>query len=310
MKRCLVTGAYGLVGSAIRQALDALNYPNVLCPTKQEVNWLDKEAAKNYLERHQPEWIIHCAARVGGLFGNMNYPATMMRENLTINMNLFDGALSVRQPKILAFLSSCIFPHQATYPLNVSSLHDGPPHDSNFAYAHAKRMLDIQAKAYRREFGLVSQLAVLTNVFGPHDYFNLERSHVVPALIHKVYRAKLSGEPLVVAGSGKPLREFTFSGDIARLSVWALECYNSQEPVFFSSGEETSIAELVEAVVRLMKFDGKIIFDTSKPDGQYRKPTDASVLKAAWPDFKFTPLREALSVTVEWFLRSYPHVRL
>jgi GDP-L-fucose synthase len=206
-------------------------------------------------------------------------------------------------------MSTCIFPDKCDYPLNEKDLHKGPPHPSNFGYAYAKRMLEVQSSAYRREWNCNYVVAIPTNIYGPNDNFSLTEGHVVPALIHRTYLAMQNREDLTVWGSGKPLREFVLSDDIARLALWAMDNYSDDSPIILSSGIETSIAELVELVARHMGFNGRIIFDSSKPDGQFRKPSDTSKLRSLLPDFQWTPLEDGIEKTVDWFQQNYACIR-
>ena len=188
-------------------------------------------------------------------------------------------------------------------------IHNGPPHDSNYGYAYAKRMLEVQSAAYRKEWNCQFIVAIPTNIYGPNDDWSLEGGHVLPSLIHRAFLAKQNGQNLEVWGSGKPLREFVFSEDIARLSLLALDHYEEDTPIIFSSAEEVSIREVVEVIVDVMKFPNQVVWNTSKPDGQFRKPSDNAKLKRLFPDFKFTPLREGIARTVAWFEENYPNIR-
>ena len=170
-------------------------------------------------------------------------------------------------------------------------------------------MCDVQIRAYREQYGLNYVSVIPTNIYGPNDLFDLENGHVVPSLIHRCFLAREAGKDLEVWGSGTPLREFIYSEDVARLSEWALKDYEEAEPIIFSTSEETSIKELVEMVAELLRFKGKLKWQTDKPDGQFRKPSDNSKLKKYLPDFKYTPLFEGLKKTVDWFEEHYPEIR-
>jgi GDP-L-fucose synthase len=223
---------------------------------------------------------------------------------------VLESARIVGAKRLISFMSTCIFPDKCAYPLNERDLHAGAPHPSNFGYAYAKRMLEVQSSAYRKEWGCQYIVAIPTNIYGPNDNYSLTEGHVVPALIHKTFLARQNGTPLSVWGSGKPLREFVYSEDIAKLSMWALENYHEEDPIIFSSGIEVSIRELTETVARKMKFTGPIEFDASKPDGQFRKPSDTAKLRRYLPEFQWTPLDDGIERTVEWFLSHYPILRM
>lgn len=304
-KTILVTGGDGLVGSALRR----LGEPNLVFASKKDADLTDFRATKKLFEKVRPSAVIHLAAKVGGVGGNSKHPGGYFRDNILINTNVLEAARLAGTGKLVSFLSTCIFPDPAEYPLNERDLHKGPPHPSNFGYAYAKRMLEVGSRAYRAEWGCNFVTVVGTNIYGPGDNFSLENGHVVASLIHKCFLAKQNKTDFVLWGSGKPLREFVFSEDIARLALWALKNYDEPSPLILSSGIETSTKTLAETIAKKMKFEGKIAFDSSKPDGQYRKPSDTTKLKKYLPDFRFTPLEEGAKKTVEWFEEHYPNVR-
>ena len=304
--RLLVTGSSGLVGSAIR----GLNPEDTVFVNRGDADLTDFSSTEKLFILHNPTHVIHLAAEVGGIGGNISNSGDYFRNNILINTNVLEISRRVGVKKLISFMSTCVFPDAATYPLTVDQVHNGPPHPSNFSYAYAKRMLDIQSKAYRKQWGLDYQILVPTNIYGPNDYWNLEDGHVVPSLIHKIYLAKLARTPLTVWGTGKPLREFVYSSDIAKLSLWAIEFYENIDPLILSSGIEVSIKELVTTISRLMQYDGEIIFDESKPDGQFRKPSDGKALGSYLPDFAYQNLETGLTETIEWFQNNFPNVRL
>ena len=304
--KILVTGANGLVGSALRK----YSPENTIFVTREDADLRDFGATLALFERHRPTHVIHTAAEVGGIGGNMARPGEYFLDNLLINANVLEVARRADVEKVLSFLSTCIFPNNASFPLNESSLHDGPPHPSNAAYAYAKRMIDVQSRAYRAQWGCNFITAVGTNIYGPHDNFSIAEGHVLPALIHKCFIAAQEGNEFPIWGSGKALREFVLSDDIAKLALWAIAEYEEPDPIIFTSGVETSIKELVELVAGAMDFTGPIVFDASKPDGQLRKPSDTTKLRHYLPDFTFTPVPKGVRETVAWFKEAYPDVRM
>jgi GDP-L-fucose synthase len=304
----LITGASGLVGSALMRLTPSIR--EIIGLNRNEIDLTDFSETLTMMEKVHPERVFHAAAAVGGLGANMRHPGEMFRKNILINFNIMEAARLTGVKRLISFMSTCVYPNQISYPIQAQALHLGPPHPSNFAYAHAKRMQDIQAKAYRIEYGCNFITAVGPNLFGINDNFNLNDGHAVASIIHKTFLAKKDATDLVIWGSGKPLREFVFADDIARLSYWALENYQDAEPLMFSNGIETSIRELVELIAQKIGFQGRIVFDDSKPDGQYRKPSDISKLRELNPHFQFTPLSEALDKTIEWFIKAYPQVRM
>jgi len=298
-KKILVTGAKGLVGSSIDADIKI----------GREFDLTKPDSVNEMMRIHQPTHIVHCAGKVGGLGANMNHKGSFFYDNIMMNTNIIESSKNFNVKKLVCFLSTCIFPDNAIYPLTENQIHSGPPHFSNDAYAYAKRMADIQIRAYREEFGTNYVSVIPTNIYGPNDNFSLTNGHVVPMLIHKLYLAKKENKDLVVWGSGKAMREFIFSKDIAKLTNWALNYYEEEEPIIFSNSEEISIRDLVDLLVKEFSFKNKVIFDSTKPDGQLRKPSDNSKLKKYLPDFKFTTLEEGMSETVNWFIENYEKIR-
>ena len=299
MKKILVTGGNGLVGSSITSDVKI----------GKEYDLRNPEETNKMFDIHKPTHVIHCAGKVGGVGGNMNYKGEYFYDNIMINTNVIEGARKSGVEKLVCFLSTCVFPDNVEYPLTESKIHLGEPHSSNYPYAYAKRMADIQIRAYREQYGLNYVSVIPTNIYGPNDNFSLTHGHVMPMLIHKLYLAQQNNSDFVVWGSGKPLREFIYSKDIATLSEWAVNNYNDPEPIIFSTSHEISVMDLVDLLVKEFNFKGKVIFDKSKPDGQYRKPSDNNKLKSYLPDFNFTPIEEGVKETVNWFIKNYEKTR-
>jgi len=313
----LVTGGSGLVGSAIQHVLDTepvgsrfgrREGETWVFATSKDGDLRDPEQTKRLFEKYKPTHVIHLAALVGGLYRNMRYKLSFLRDNSLINDNVLHCAHEIGVSKVISCLSTCIFPDQVTYPLDESKIHLGPPHESNYGYAHAKRMVDIANRAYHDEHGRNFTSAIPTNVFGPNDNFDLEDSHVIPALIHKCIMAKRNNTPFIVFGSGRPLRQFIYSYDLAKLFIWQLHEYNDIEPVILSVGEdeEVSIKQVADAVVAAVGFEGEYKFDTSRADGQFRKPaSNKKLLSLLGGKFEFTPFEVALRDTVQWLVEHY-----
>ncbi|ELU39514.1 GDP-L-fucose synthetase [Rhizoctonia solani AG-1 IA] len=312
----LVTGGSGLVGAAIKYIIETEpegsrfgKRPGEkwVFASSSEGDLRDPAATSALFDKYKPTHVIHLAALVGGLFKNMKYKLTFLRDNVRINDNVLETSHQIKVKKLISCLSTCVFPDKVEYPLDENKIHLGPPHDSNFGYAHAKRMVDVQNHAYNEEFGDNFTSAIPTNVFGPHDNFDLEDSHVIPGLIHKCYLAKRNGTPFVVSGTGKPLRQFIYSRDLAKLFIWMLRDYESVEPLILSVGEdeEVSIRSVADAIVKAVGFEGEYKFDTSRADGQFRKPASNKKLLELTGGFEFTPFDKALDETVKWFLENY-----
>jgi GDP-L-fucose synthase len=299
MKKLLVTGGNGLVGSSINSDIKI----------GKEYDLRNIYETNKMFDDYKPTHVIHCAGKVGGVGGNMNHKGEYFYDNIMINTNVIEGARKYGVEKLVSFLSTCIFPDNVEYPLTESKIHLGEPHSSNYPYAYAKRMADIQIRAYREQYGLNYVSVIPTNIYGPNDNFSLTHGHVMPMLIHKLYLAQQNNTDFIVWGSGKPLREFIYSKDIAILSEWAVNNYNDPEPIIFSTSYEISIMDLVDLLVKEFNFKGKVIFDKSKPDGQFRKPSDNTKLKSYLPDFKFTPIEDGVKETVSWFIENYEKTR-
>ena len=296
----LITGGTGLVGSTINA--------DVKLSTK-DVDLKDWDITLAAFEFFKPKKVIHCAARVGGLGGNMNHKGEFFYENIMINTNVLESCRKVGVEKLVSFMSTCVFPDDVEYPLTEKKIHLGEPHNSNYSYAYAKRMVDIQSRAYNEQYGTNYVCVVPTNIYGPNDNFSIDDGHVLPALLHKCYLAKQNNTDLEVWGSGKPLREFIYSEDVGKLSEWALDNYEEQEPIIFSTSDEISIRDVVDIIVDKFNFKGNVIWQSDKPDGQFRKPSDNSKLKSYLPDFQFTPIEEGIEKTVEWLIDNYEEIR-
>ncbi|KAF2361176.1 GDP-L-fucose synthase/GDP-L-colitose synthase [Trinorchestia longiramus] len=311
--KVLVTGGSGLVGKAIEEVVqkDKRDDETWIFLSSKDANLLDAGDTKKLFDTHKPSHVIHLAAMVGGLFRNMKYNAEFLRNNLLINDNVLNCSREAGVSKVVSCLSTCIFPDKTTYPIDETMVHNGPPHPSNKGYSYAKRMLDVMNHCYNDQYGLSYTSVIPTNVFGPHDNFNMEDGHVLPGLIHKTYLAKRDKGSLTVWGSGSPRRQFIYSLDLARLIVWVLREYTEIEPIILSVDEsaEVSIKEAAEMVVTAAKFEGPVVYDTTKADGQFKKTASNAKLRKYLPDFQFTPIQEAINETVQWFTDNYETAR-
>ena len=225
-----------------------------------------------------------------------------------MNTNLLHAAHVCGVTKVVSFMSTCVFPDNAEYPLTVEQIHDGEPHSSNYAYAYAKRMLDVQSRAYREQYGSNFVTVIPCNIYGPNDNFSLENGHVIPSLIHKCYLAKQNNTNFEIWGTGKAYREFMYSKDIAYLAEWVLTDYNHPDPLIISPDEEISVATLAQEIAWRMGFEGNIVYN-QQMDGQLRKPSDNNKLKTMLPEYKFVPIEIGLIKTIEWFIENYEDAR-
>jgi GDP-L-fucose synthase len=296
----LITGGNGLIGC---------EFNNGLKITRRMVDLIDSVQVDNMFNTYKPDYVIHTAGKVGGVNANIQYKADFFYENIMINTNILHYAKKHDVKKVLSFLSTCIFPDKVKYPLNESKIHLGPPHFSNDAYAYAKRMVEVQSKSYNEQYNTNYFCVIPTNVYGPNDNYNLENSHVLPAIIHKCYLSIMNDTDLILWGTGKPRREFIFSKDIANICDFLIENYEGQDSIILSTSEEISIKEIANMVAKIMGYKKKIIWDKTKPSGQFRKPSDNSKLKSIIGDFKFTKLEDGLEETIDFFINNYEKIR-
>jgi GDP-L-fucose synthase len=296
----IITGGRGLIGS---------EFTNDIRISRNDFDLVNPNDVNKMYSVHKPDYVIHTAAKVGGVGANMKYKAEFYYENIMINTNVIHYALKHDVKKMITFLSTCIFPDKIDYPLTENKIHLGPPHISNDAYAYSKRMIDVQVNAYNQQYNTNYFSVIPTNVFGTHDNYNLQNGHFVPSLIHKCHNAIINNTDLVLWGDGTPLREFIYSKDVAKICDLLLETYNEKEPIILSTSEEISIKEIANLVAKIMGYKKKIIWDTTKPSGQFRKPSDNTKLKSVIGDFNFTPLEKGLEETIEYFIRNYDKIR-
>ena len=302
----IITGGTGMVGSAFKRILPQAEYPN-------RIHLSNERCANMFSALLKDKEVIHLAAKVGGVKVNTDEIADFYLENSLINQRILDAAHRGNAKKVLSLLSTCVYPDApyVTYPLTEDQLHLGPPHHSNFGYAYAKRMVDVMSRAYRQQYGCNFITAIPNNLYGENDNFDLENSHVIPALIRKVWEAKINKEPSVFCwGNGSPLREFTYSEDIARILLFLMENYDDPEPINIGNTDEYSIKEVVEIICDILGYDGELEWQTDQPSGQHRKPnSNQKLLDLGWKKENYTPLKEGLKKTCEWFIMNYPNVR-
>lgn len=311
----LVTGGSGLVGNAIKMIVDESNDDDIyLFMSSKECDLRDELSTFNFLNYVKPSTIIHLACNCGGLYKNMNQPIPMFEDNIKINLNTIHVAHEIGVQTLICCLSTCVFPDKISYPISEDSLHDGPPHPSNKGYAYSKRMMEVQCELYRSCHNRHYFCVTPTNIFGPHDNFNIDQAHVIPALIHKAYLAKLNNDNvLYVNGTGKARRQFIYSLDLARIIIELAKQQFSKEPfshVIISPSVEYSISEIVENVANV--FDVNVKYDNDKCDGQLRKHASNKILLQILnkkEDELFIGMKDALEKTIEWFRLNYDVLR-
>jgi GDP-L-fucose synthase len=293
-----------MVGSAVLRRLQRAGFENILTRTRQELDLMDRAAVRGFFEAERPDYVVDAAARVGGIAANFEKPVEFLIENLTIQNNVIQGAADFGVTKLLFLGSSCIYPKLAPQPLTEDALMTGPLEPTNEAYAIAKIAGIKLCQAYAREYGKNFISGMPTNLYGPNDNFDLQTSHVLPALIRKVHEAKRNGaKEVTVWGSGTPRREFLHVDDLADACFFLLENYNSPEIVNIGCGEDVSIRELAETVCDVIGFEGSLAFDTSKPDGTPRKLMHVGRLLAlGWKPH--IALKDGIRDARDWFLKN------
>jgi GDP-L-fucose synthase len=279
--RVFVAGHRGLVGSAIWRFLKRAGFTRLIGHSRAELDLLDTVAVREFYRREKPEYVFIAAARVGGIMANSTQPVAFLYENLVIQNNLIHGAYESGVKKLLFLGSSCIYPKLAPQPMKEDYLLTGPLEPTNEWYAVAKIAGIKLCEAVRQQYGCNYIAAMPTNMYGPNDNYDLQTSHVVPALIHKFHDAKISGAPSVICwGSGSPLREFLYADDLAEACLFLLENYDGEQFINVGSGGEISIRDLAHLIKQIVGYKGDIVWDTSKPDGTPRKLMDSSHLFA------------------------------
>ncbi len=307
-KKIIVTGGSGMVGHGFEDFNNIIFLTSKHCDLRNplEVEFFFKKLVKDY----DIEGIIHLAAKVGGVQGNTDYIADFYYDNIMMNTNVLHISHKLGIPKVVSLLSTCVYPYESSFPLIEENIHFGRPHNSNFGYAYAKRMVDVQSRAYRQQYGSNFITAIPNNLYGPHDNFDLENGHVIPAIIRKIWEAKLSGKKPKFWGDGSPLREFTYSQDIAPILIWLFDEYNQGEPINIGNTSECKIKHVVEMASEFLEYDGDVLWDPEKPSGVYRKPSsNQKLIDLGWEREDYTPLEEGLKKTCEWFKKNYPKVR-
>jgi len=309
-KKVLVTGGDGLVGSAIKKISKNKNNLDFLFITRSDYDLMSAPEVNSLFLKHKPDYVIHTAAKVGGIGGNMIGHADYFYQNILINTNVIHNCYVHKVEKLLAFSSVCVFPDDSKI-IKEENMHNGPPFSGNFAYAFSKRMVDVQIRAYKQQYGIKNYCSVIpSNIIGTHDFYNLQHGHVLPSLIHKIYLAKKNNSNLQIWGDGKSLREFIFADDLALVLIDLLSKENIPERLTVAGDKQYSIKKIVDMLVIASKFNGQVIFDESKPNGQRNRQSDLSLFNNLFPNFNFTNLEEAIRISYNWFEENYPNVRL
>ncbi len=303
-EKIYVAGSGGMVGSAIVRKLKNEGYENILIRSSKELDLRNQAAAKEFIEKERPDYVFMAAAKVGGIQANNTYPAQFIYDNLMIEANLIHAAYETGVKKLLFLGSSCIYPKFAEQPLKEDALLTGLLEPTNEAYAIAKITGIKLCEFYRKQYGCDFISAMPTNLYGINDNFDLNSSHVLPALIRKFHEAKINGDKeVVIWGTGTPKREFLYVDDLAEACLFLMGNYSEEQHINVGTGEDLSVKELAKLIKKIVGFEGEIINDTSKPDGTPRKVMDVSKLnRLGWK--ASTGLEEGIRKVYDWFLKN------
>ncbi len=294
----LVTGGGGLLGHALKEICPSATFLN-----REDGDLTDAKAVEAIFTKVKPKWVVHLAAKVGGVKSNALLNADYFTVNSRINLNVLEAAQKHGVERLISILSSCAFFTPPDRPATEDDLHVGMPYLGNLGYAYSKRLLDVQSRVSFAQYGTKFSTLTPVTMYGPNDNWDLEDGHVVASLIHKCAIAKKAGKPLDIWGSGQAVRQFIFSGDAARAVVRELASFKSPETIIIAPDEGITIADLAAKVAAAMDFKGEILFDASKPEGQLRRVLKSTKFPEIFPDFTFTPLDAGLTATAEWFRR-------
>jgi len=300
----LVTGGSGFLGSYVVDVLRARGAQNVAIPGSSDFDLTDMNDVRSMLEDTRPEVVIHLAARAGGIGANRQKPAEFFYANLMMGVQVMHESWKAGVKKFVAIGTVCSYPKFASVPFREDEIWSGYPEETNAPYGLAKKMMIVQAQAYRQQYGFNAINLLPVNLYGPRDHFDLETSHVIPALIRKCIQAKQVGaSEIVLWGDGSPTREFLFAEDAAEGIVLATEKYEEDQPVNLGSGQEISIRDLVVTIAGMVGFSGSIVWDASKPNGQPRRSLDITRAREKFGFQAATSLSQGLRLTIDWYLR-------
>jgi len=304
--KIFVAGHRGLVGSAIVRELQRQGFNNLVFKTRQELDLLNQQAVADFFSSEKPEYVFLAAAKVGGIMANKNHKAEFIYENLVVETNIIHSAYQSGVKKLLFLGSSCIYPRDCAQPIKEEYLMTGPLEPTNDAYALAKIAGIKLCQSYREQYGFNAIAVMPTNLYGPKDNFDLETSHVLPALIRRFYEAKDNNLPAVTLwGTGQVYREFLYVDDLANACVFLMNRYDDQEIVNIGTGEDLTIKELAETIKKIIGYNGELNWDSSKPDGTPKKLLDVSKLEQLGWKYK-TDLQSGLEKTFDWYIKNSP----
>lgn len=307
-EKIFVTGGSAVAGQGLQSVIEKGEYSDreFSFPRSSECNLLDFEETKKCIKEYNPDAIIHFAAVSGGIQLTINHPASVMRDNILMNFNIVEAVRELNVPKLLMTLSGAIYPEEAEIPIKEEWIHRGYPHETNYSYAFAKRLIDPMIEAYRHEFKMDVIGMIPDAMLGPRSNFNPEASTAIPALIRRFYEERNESTPLVVWGDGSPLRQVTSDEDIGRIAMWFIDNYSDVQLLNVGTMEEISIKDAALTIMDHLGINkSRMAFDTSKPRGTYRKATDNSRF-VELSGFEYMPIRDTIAKTVDYFVENYP----
>lgn len=301
METILVTGGTGLLGKSLENVVDKKKYNWIFLSSKDGDLRIESDTLKIF-ELHKPTYVFHLAANVGGLFKNIKYPTEIFHDNVLINENVLKACHVFKVKKVIACASSCIFPaNPRSYPMTENMILEGDPHPTNASYSWSKRLMIFQANNYIQQYGMNIITVNPVNLYGPNDSIDLHDSHMIPAVIQKIITAKNTNSPTVtIFGTGRPLRQFLYVDDCARMLVLIFESSENISIINFSNNE-MSINNCVEIIAKNIGYTGKIEYDITKSDGVFRKTISNSLFLSLFPSFEFTSFDKGITKTLEWF---------
>jgi GDP-L-fucose synthase len=303
----LITGGSGLLGSN-------LNINNSLKPSSKELNLLDYKNLQKFIENNKIQKIIHSAAIVGGVYANKKMIYDFFYQNSLMNLNIIQACKEYKLNNTIFILSTCIFPENFTNFYTEEDMHNGEPHNTNYGYAYAKRLLEVGSRSLKEQYGISTTCLIPCNFYGPNDNHHLDYGHVIPSLIYKCFNAKQRNKDFIIWGSGFPEREFMYVGDLAKIISLIHESQdisNKTYPnkIIISPSVSHSISKIANLIAKEMNYKGKIIYDKNMPDGILKKPTNTKLFNDFFPNFKWTSIEDGIKISVKYFQENYPNVR-
>lgn len=306
--KVLVTGSDGLAGNSLRRACAGSGHEFIFAG-REDGDLRRFDDVIDLLNKFRPDCVINCAARVGGVQANLDLASDFLYDNLLINANVLKAGVASNVRRLIAFSSVCVFPDGLGL-LTEDSMHSGPVYDSNAEYGYAKRMIDSHITGIKKQYGDYNYMSIIPgNIYGPNDMYDVVHGHCVPSLLHKFYLAKKSGKDVTIWGDGLSEREFLYIDDLSRVILGLLEVDMPQR-LIVSGRQSITIRDLIDTIIHVTSFDGRVIWDASKPNGQFSRPTDKTKFDEYFPDFKYTSLRDGMTKTWNWFVENYDTARL